>query len=231
MDFTVFIEWLKDFVWDILGYLLPGLFILVLSSVVVKPEYFVSSPIVVFKPELYPLIFFIVCYTLGFLTHGLSLIWDKLFSIKWLNWMGLNLVERTTSKLLEKAEFIYAKQLIETKLNEQKVDTTKVQLDISGVRNVILSNQPEMVKTVYMFIFRSEFANRIGIVCLTVGLFGLIDFFIKRLDLFQSDFKYLILYVLLLISYFALRMVRARFYEIAMKIPLSEILGKSIKLQ
>ena len=65
-------EALKEFIWDVIGYFLPGMYAIILVSVIVNPEYFIKTPLLSEKDEGINFITVILAYILGYVIYGIS---------------------------------------------------------------------------------------------------------------------------------------------------------------
>ena len=69
-----FFDSFKEFIWDILGYLLPGSLFLIILSAIVKQQYYFSSSLITKESGMYAAVFVIVSYSIGYCVYGLGLI-------------------------------------------------------------------------------------------------------------------------------------------------------------
>ena len=72
-----FFDSFKEFIWDIIGYLLPGSYVLILLSVCLNKEYFISPSLGTFTKDFYPFIFLVISYLLGHVVYGIGCFKEK----------------------------------------------------------------------------------------------------------------------------------------------------------
>ena len=100
-----------------------------------------------------------------------------------------------------------------------------ITLETRHLRNLVMPFVPEVDNKTYTFMFRSDLCKHIGNVSLIIGVLGflnkVVNFVFGSLPLFKVDKTYLILYSILILSYFLFRATRNYFYSIAIKIPFS----------
>jgi hypothetical protein len=219
MDVKNFFDSFKDFFWDIIGYFLPGLYLLLLLSSCVLPERFYYTEILKSNSDLYVFIFVVLSYILGYLVYGVGVLKDKLFG----SYSSSQKIEKKTQ---ETAEFKLSKELMKNYITEHQLTTT-IDDDIKtrSLRNLVMPFVPEVDNKTYTFMFRSDLCKHIGNISLLIGILGylnkLVDWFWGSLPVFKVDSAYLILYSILILSYFLFRATRNYFYSIAIKIPFS----------
>ncbi len=73
-----FFDSFKEFIWDIIGYLLPGSYVLILLSICVNQEYFVSPSLGAGTNGFLLYIFIVVAYLLGYVAYGFGLFKEEL---------------------------------------------------------------------------------------------------------------------------------------------------------
>ena len=219
MDVKNIFDSFKDFFWDIIGYFLPGLYLLLLLSTCIVPERFYSSEILNSKPDLYVFVFVVLSYILGYLIYGVGILKDKALRKR-------STTERVEKETQNNAEFRLSKEMIQKYFQERDM-TTKIDDNIKTrkLRNLVMPFVPEVDNKTYTFMFRSDLCKHIGNVSLILGVLGLLNKLINYLfgavPVFKVDTNMIVLYVLLVLSYFLFRATRKYFYSIAIKIPFS----------
>ena len=190
-----FVSALKEFFLEILGYLLPGLSIFFLLSLVLKEE--VKEYFAFLLQNEYSLWTVIgLSYVLGYILFGVSLLTEKVFlvvwnpynkllkwlkqKIKWLHsllrFMSFNNSTELNKSIKESPEFKLSKQILGTLLNSNEKFTFDTNdMTVSQVRNLAMSYVPHVNDKIYIFMFRSELANHIGNAVMIFGLIGIIE--------------------------------------------------------
>lgn len=220
-----FFDSFKEFIWDIIGYLLPGSYILILLSVCVNQKYFVMPLIGANDNDFYPFVFIVISYLLGYVSYGFGWLKEEILG-------KYSYVKKIEAKILKRKAFLLSKQLISKALLEKGiVDELNEKTTLRDVRNIAMSFIPESDQKIYTFTFRSELSNQTGNISFLVGFMGLFSYFFKSISLgiFKTDATHLIIYVCLLISYFFLRQTRNRFYAISAALPFSIYTANQIK--
>lgn len=218
-----FFDSFKEFIWDIIGFLLPGSYVLILLSVCVNKEYFVSPSLGTSTKDFYPFIFLVISYLIGHVVYGFSCLKEK--------WLGKHSYVKTIEDSISKRQsFDYSKELL-TKALAAKNLTNKLSVaSVRDVRNLVMSFIPESDQKIYTFTFRSDLSNHTGNISIVVGIIGLLFSIFKciPMKLFITDSTHILLYVCLVIAYLFLRETRDRFYAISIGLPFSIYTSKSI---
>jgi hypothetical protein len=216
-----FFDSFKEFVWDIIGYLLPGSFLLILLSATISEKYFFYSKLSDKDHNLFVFIFLVLSYLLGYVIYGIGLYKEQFAGKK-------SFKKIIENSILGKNLFLECKQLYLKKENS-KGNNVSDNIDVRELRTKVMSYIPESDQKIYTFTFRSELANHIGNICLFYGCSALIFCgiqYIFNFLFFNSEPKFIILYLLLIIFYFFLKKTRDRFYDISMRVPLSIFMAK-----
>jgi len=219
-----FFESFKEFVWDIIGYFIPGLYLLLILSICVNPQYFYESNLLeITQKELSPVLYFLA-YILGYIIYGYSELKER----KMGNYSYMKQKEKEA-----KGRKTYTNALEILKSKPLPAGMTAIDFDsLREVRNIMMSLSPEADQKVYTFMFRSELSRHIGNVSITLGVLGLLHSVAKhcfvQLDIFKTGGHFWILYLALIGSYFLLRETRNRFYAIALSLPFSIYLSKQL---
>lgn len=218
-----FFDSFKEFIWDIIGYLFPGLFTIVLLSVCINPKYFYNSSLDELGGKSSSTLILFISYILGYVIYGYSELKEKFLKER-------SYMKEKEREIASKVTFIKARDILVSKL--PSTSNSNPFSSIREVRNIVMSMFPENDQKVYTFMFRSELARHVSNVSITLGVLGLVNFFISffssKLDLFIVGIPYVILYVALICSYIFLRETRNRFYAIAMGLPFSYYLSKQV---
>jgi hypothetical protein len=210
------LESVKEFIWDILGYFIPGVYVIILLSVIITPKYFLSCPLLTEKDKGLNLIIVILAYILGYVIYGIGEIKEKLHGDK----SYMNIVQ---DSIRGSSNYIMASELLQKKLDGANITTKVANLKMKEVRNLAMSYVPDSDKKVYTFMFRADLSRHIANTSILIGTMAIlittIHWFNPNLDVINWDSIHFILYILLVVSFFILNTVRDRFYKIAMSIP------------
>ncbi len=214
---------LKEFIWDIIGYFLPGAYLIILLAFSLGEAYLIHPKIFANTEMMWPL-FIISSYLLGHVTYGLGQLKENLLG----RWSYTRKKEKEVSL---KPAFKTSKELLEKALIAKGVNQDLNNASVRDVRSLIMSFAPETDQKVYTFTFRSDLSNQIGNISALVGLLAILSSFISRLQprVFVVDRPHLLLYFCLLLSYIFVRQARNRFYSISISVPFSVYTAKELK--
>lgn len=220
---------LKEFIWDIIGYLIPGFLMIITLNFFLVPTIAVENNFLfdwnVFNTTY---IIIVVAYVLGFFTYSLSMVKNDVqdFLIDLLtNTRFHKRIKKYHSKeweisFLASELFKAAKQ----KLEDDGVDNALI-MSIKEVRNVFMSKNPEMDQKVYTFMFRSDLFSHISTI-----IYLVIILFISQLifNVFEVKFLRLERIHLVLILIFPLFLIplgnaKRKFYSMSQRIPFSKL--------
>lgn len=219
-----FFDSFKEFVWDIIGFLLPGSYLVILVSFCVEEKYhryfsasYLSGDFVAF-PGL------IISYVLGYIVYGFGLTIDKLLGQR-------SYTKRIESRIEKRSDFNSSIEIIK-KLKAKKgmVSDSQV-ISVRIARSLVMSFIPDQDQKIYTFMSRSELSKHTANVSMIVGTVGLVYSICPSMPfkLLRTGELYLLTYILLVLSSLLLTKTRNRFYEIAMGIPFSIFLAYKLK--
>ena len=237
------IQSLKEFVWDIIGYLIPGFVLLVffnfftVNTIGVKDDFFFDWNI--FGPYL----IIVVSWVLGFVVYSISNFKRKLqdafilyFEAKVNNWMPED------SKILKKLDkYVVSKHSQNWQISFENSATVKSareylktenfvdvdEMKLNEMRNILMSRHPEMDEKVYTFMFRSSVFDHLGTIMLLVSIIGVFQLFIgmffDNILFIKTESTYRFLYVLFLVLVPLLGNCKRMFFSISQRIPFSNL--------
>jgi hypothetical protein len=218
-----FFESFKEFVWDIIGYFIPGLYLIMILSVCIDSKYHFESTLVSKQGEISPVIYFLA-YILGYVIYGYSELKERVLGTR--SYMKLKEAEAKTKKTYTNVLSVLRSRPLPTGMTAIDFDSLR------EVRNILMSLSPEADQKIYTFMFRSELSRHIGNVSITLGIAGLLMSILhcchNSLNLFKTGNQFWFLYSGLITSYFMLRETRNRFYAIALSVPFSIFLSKQL---
>ncbi|MGE0077637.1 MAG: hypothetical protein AB7S48_07245 [Bacteroidales bacterium] len=222
-----FFDSFKEFIWDIIGYLIPGLYLILVLSICIKQEFYSSSDYIGFDIGLSTFFLITIGYVLGYVIYGFSW-WKESILGKY------SYRERIEKEFQDKTTYKICKDLIEKKIKRQDNNQSPIEkMSLRELRNIVMSYIPESDQKIYTFTFRSELSNHIGNISLIIGLVGILSRympFLRFFSIMETNKTVTLFYFSLLIAFFLLRYTRNRFYEISIKIPFSIFLAKENKL-
>jgi hypothetical protein len=234
----------KEFIWDIIGYLIPGFLLIIVFNLIIEPKLSVKNNFFFDWKLFQSYLIVIVSYALGYIIYSLTI-----FKIKVQNFF-IDILSKSTnylsttflkflvnnklaeyfindirskhsnywkSKFVNSSTFKSAKDFLKTN-SLSEVDN----MEFNEVRNILMSRNPEMDQKVYTFMFRSSLFDHIStisiLICMLVSTQLFIDFkFIK------TDLIFKIFYCLLIPIIPLLGNSKRFFYSIAQRLPLSNL--------
>lgn len=223
-------ESLKEFIWDIIGYLIPGAFLLIVFNFcLVKDEFEYYSFIIdwaVFGPSL----FIVVSYVLGYVVYSFTkykiYIQDKLINLViFLCFNKDNFITKFFRKRHSedwKANFKSSK-LYQAVINKMKKDYPTIdQMEINEVRNILMTKNSAQSEIIYTFMFRSSIFDHVSTIFMLVLIVYFLQFF-KLIEILKDDIQYRYIYFCMLISIPLLGNSKRFFFPKAMRIPFSNL--------
>ncbi|MDB5122387.1 MAG: hypothetical protein JWP94_516 [Mucilaginibacter sp.] len=219
-------ESLKEFIWDVIGYFIPGMYVIILLSVIVQPKYFIHTELIDKKDPAINFVVVIIAYILGYLIYGLGEWKEK--------WRGpKSFMEVIQAKIPNSNSYKLASELLQTKISATNATMQVSTMTAKDVRNLAMSYAPDADKKVYTFMFRSDLARHIANSSIIIGILAVLlqaaHWIHPQLQVVKGEIVYLVLYVFLICSFFILNYTRDRFYRIAMNIPFSILISNLAK--
>lgn len=212
-----FFESFKEFIWDIVGYILPGAYCLILMSLSVNSDYWLNVNSV-FDSQYYPYMIVIISYLLGYAVYGLNIIiQNKIFREK-------SYTKTIENNVKERISYQTTKSILQKRFQDKGIDFDPDNATLRDLRNIAMGFSPEQDQKIYTFSFRADIANHAGTISLLFGVLGLLSAVINCITTFQViivDKTHIALYILLVISYFLFSSMRDRFYAISLSLPFS----------
>lgn len=225
MEISKTLEDIGKFFNEILGYLLPGLVLLLLI-------YYFLDPIEINKDKSFsePNIWLILfsSYILGYIVYGASYVLNNFF--KGTKYFKKD-EEIIKSQIQELEEFIISVKKIKELI--PIIDTQKI--DFHTVRNFAMAYVPEVDQKIYTFMFRADLFKHIKDIFIIISFWGLIAYLTKlcfnNTLLFNTQDYNIVIIVLLLILTYPLNEGKKRFLGIAYKIQFNIFLAKSYPIK
>jgi len=212
-----FFESFKEFIWDILGYILPGAYCLILMSLSVNSNYWLNIGSV-FESHYYPYVIVIISYLLGYAVYGLNIfIQNKVFGEK-------SYTKKIENKIEKRISYQITMSILQKKFQKKGIDFDSNNATLRDLRSIAMGFFPEQDQKVYTFTFRAEIANHAGIISFLFGVLGLLSAIINWITPFDFviiDSTHIALYIILVISYFLFSSMRNRCYDISLGLPFS----------
>lgn len=236
MKLSDVIDALKAFFFDILGYLIPGFYALILLSYCINTKLqfgdYQSNNISLDNQY----IVLLFSYLLGYVIYSTNSLTDFLIKLKFLKIKSQEDIEKSIEKGFE---FEQAKKAIfelwVDNQNNTVIDNNSLSaFKARNLRNIVMSYIPEDDTKIYTFMFRSELCKNISsfsiIFSITALFFLGINLIFKNVYVFNNGLKFFILYIIIFVCSIFLLKTRMRFLDIAYRIPFSIFLSKYYKI-
>ena len=214
MELSTVIDSIKEFTWDILGYLIPGFLLIVVAVYILDDLNFVQPQrIINFFEITMPWIVVVLSYLAGYVLYSLSHLKDTV-----LGFHRNQLEALTCLEVVRKSKEAICKK--------SELDSDKVSLN--ELRSIILSTYGGLEKTTYTFMFRSDICSHLETMSILLLILGGVNycFSLFEVEFLRSMSEIGALYLLSILAIYPLRVTRKRFYLISMKIPFSHFLAK-----
>lgn len=202
------IEAIKEFFFDIVGFLVPGVIVIELCLITFQLEFEHNN--------LNPYIYTSLAYVIGYIVFSATLVKEMLIN---------KITNSSSQKTIEKKLCDYDIYKIASEIMDNATNSTNHSLNnFKSRRNIAISSNPEQERKIFTFMFRAELFNQLHTISL-ISLLGFIlllfgSIFYEPLKLHTSNLDPL--WILLFIACsLILRKGWARFYTIAMIIPFS----------
>lgn len=234
----------KEFIWDIIGYLIPGFLLIIVFNLIIEPSLSINNNFFFDWKLFQSYLIVVVAYTLGYIVYSLTI-----FKIKLQNFF-IDILSKTTGYLSNTfLKFLVKNKLAEFLINDIKSkhsnywklkfinsstyksakDFLKANsisevdnMEFNEVRNILMSRNPEMDQKVYTFMFRSSLFDHIStisiLICFLVSIQLFIDFKFIKTDLIFKVFYCVLIPIIPLLGN-----SKRIFYSIAQRLPISNL--------
>lgn len=220
---------LKEFVWDIIGYLIPGFLLIISLNFFLIPEVGVHNEFMLDWEILNPTyVIIVLAYVFGFIIYGLTH-----FKI----YVQDNIIEKFKDKKIHSFLEKYHSKFWETGFQKSgtllaakdKLITEGIvnaqNMKINEVRNIFMSRNPHMDQKVYTFMFRASVFDHISTIMMLFSLLAFIGFLLGFFDIQFIKFETLHIILYFVFPFLCVRLGNAKrmFYSISQRIPLSNL--------
>lgn len=223
-------ESLKEFIWDIIGYIIPGAFLLIVFNFcLAKSEFEYESFLIDWRVFGNSLVV-IVSYVLGYIVYSFTkykiFLQDKLINfIIYLNFSKDNFVTRFLKKRHSEdwKEKFKDSKLYEATITKLKNDYPTIdKMEINEVRNILMTKNPTQSEVIYTFMFRASIFDHISTIFILILIVYFLQFF-TSIEILKNDIQHRYIYLSMLISVPLLGNSKRFFFPKAMRIPFSNL--------
>jgi len=220
---------LKEFVWDIIGYLIPGFLLIITLNFFLIADIGVENSFILDWEILNPsYIIIVLAYVLGFVVYALTIfkiyvqdiIIDRLKN-RWI----CKYLEKYHSKFWEKNfQTSDTFQAAKEKLIAEGISNAS-NMKINEIRNIFMSRNPEMDQKVYTFMFRSSVFDHTSTIMMLVVLLSILGYFMSFFDIYFMKYEKLHIILYLIFPFLCIRLGNAKrmFYSISQRISMSNL--------
>ena len=237
------IQSLKEFVWDIIGYLIPGFTFLILFNLVAQPNIGVKNHFF-FDWEVFSFyLIIVISYILGFVVYSLTIfkIKNQDYFISKLESFFSGWRSKKESNELFFNKYISSKHSKHWQINFKKSSTVRSakqylkernfvgvdEMKLNEMRNILMSKNPEMDEKVYTFMFRSSVFDHLStiliLLCFSAFIQIIYNFFFDDIQFIKTESTFIGLYIVFLILIPLLGNSKRMFYSISQRIPFSNL--------
>ena len=227
---------LKEFVWDVIGYLIPGFVLIIVFNLVMIPSISLKNNFILDWEEFGPYLIIVVSYVLGFVVYSLTI-----FKVRLQDW----LIDKIKSWLDKdsKSEFLdehlykrhsqhwekrfnNSKLLLEAKIFLRNNGYQHAHdMNINELRNILMSRSPEMDQKVYTFMFRSSLFDHSSTILMLLVIAAIVQFICSFWSIYfmKTDDILIFFYLFSVFIIPLLGNCKRMFYGISKRIPFSNL--------
>ena len=219
---------IKEFIWDVVGYLIPGLVLLIVLNLILEPNVRIENNFLINWKEFDDFLLLLVGYTLGYVIYSITI-----FKVKTQDFIFLKLSKTFNffSTLLsfgwedsfhKSSMFNVTKSFLKANnFDDVQVDNMK----INEIRNILMSRNPGMDQKVYTFMFRAALFDHLSTIFMIVVLLVILQFGLSFFDVYflKITIQFKVIYLLFLILIPLMGNCKRIFFSIAKRIPFSNL--------
>jgi uncharacterized integral membrane protein len=222
---------LKEFVWDIIGYLIPGFLLAIILNFSLMPSVRVENSFVIEWEILNATyIIIVLAYVLGFVVYSLTL-----FKIQIQNSLIVLLKNKnlTLYKFFKKYHSEYWEESFLTSATFENAKAKLISegiasandMTISEMRNIFMSRNPEMDQKVYTFMFRSSLFDHTSTIMVLIVILAILNCFTSHfaMSFMKTETPHIVLYFCFFLLPARLGNAKRIFYSISKRIPFSNL--------
>jgi hypothetical protein len=219
---------IKEFIWDVVGYLIPGLVLLIVLNLILEPNLRIENNFLINWKEFDDFLLLLVGYTLGYVIYSITI-----FKVKRQDFIFLKLSKTfnfftTFLSFGWEDSFQKSSTFNEAKSFLKANDFDYVQVDnmkINEIRNILMSRNPGMDQKVYTFMFRAALFDHLSTIFMIVVLLVIIQFGLSFFDVYflKITIQFKVIYLLFLILIPLMGNCKRIFFPIAKRIPFSNL--------
>lgn len=230
------IQSLKKLIWDIIGYLVPGLFLIILLNLFVAEKNLVKQPFLFDWNIFQNYLIILLGYIFGYLVYSLTkykiylqdiiikylILISEYFTKKYniFNYCTKFLKKRHSSFWMDDFKKSQTYKAVLLKYNDEIPNIES--MEINEVRNILMTKNDRQAQLIYTFMFRSSMFDHISTLFLLI-LILLSGQYIFNLEILKTGIPYNYLYTAMLGLIPLLGNCKRFFYPKAIRIPFSNL--------
>lgn len=230
------IQSLKEFIWDIIGYLIPGLFLIILLNFLISTENTVENIFLIDWSVFQNSLIIILGYIFGYLIYSLTrykiFIQDKLIE----RLIKVVKIESNTRKIVKiYNRFLHKRhsglwmedfkksELYKAVMEKYRNEIPNIDLmEVNEVRNILMTKNDKQSQLIYTFMFRSSMFDHISTIFIMIlMIFSLQSIF--NFNLIKTGTTFYFIYATMLLLIPLLGNSKRFFFPKAIRVPFSNI--------
>ncbi|SEF67328.1 hypothetical protein [Sphingobacterium lactis] len=236
------IQSLKEFIWEIVGFLVPGLFLIILSNFLISTENQIKNNFLFDWDAFEHSLIIIQGYIFGYIIYSLTkykvYIQDKIIDyLFYIAKSNKNMINDYVNKKIIKFiyRFLYIRhssywhkdfqksELYKAVLQKYRSEISNIDsMNVNEVRNILMTKNDKQSQVIYTFIFRSSMFDHIS----TVFILIIVTLFVQgifNISLLKVGKPYNYIYFIMIILIPLLGNSKRFFFPKAIRVPFSNI--------
>ncbi len=234
----------KEFIWDIVGYLIPGFLLIIVLNLILIPKIGIENKFLFDWKAVENYVIIVISYVFGYVIYSVTIFKIKVQNyiidviVNACDWLDNSWFEFIVSNKLAKylINLIKSKHSESWKKNATDSSTFKAAKDFlknnnysevdgmkfNEIRNILMSRNPDMDQKVYTFMFRSSLFDHISTISIIICFLALVQLFVE-FKFLKTDFIFKVFYCIVILIIPLLGNSKRIFYSIAQRLPISNL--------
>lgn len=223
------IKSLKEFTWDIIGYLIPGFLLIVSFNFIVLPSVGIKNNFLIDWTLFSNYLIVVLSYILGYIVYSLTIlkirIQDSIFSFFKKEKTFHKFIRSKHSKSWE-TNFVDSSTVKSARKHLTDKGYVEVEkMKLNEMRNILMSKDPAMDQKIYTFMFRSSLFDHISTISILIVIVACIQTIFAHFGykFIKTEGLYKVLYISLVFIVPLLGNCKRTFYSISQRLPFSNL--------
>jgi hypothetical protein len=220
---------LKEFTWDIIGYLIPGFLLIVVFNFVVIPEVGIKNSFLIDWSTFGAYVYVVLSYILGYVVYSLTILKIRVQDTL-LGWLkGKYAIGKYVKKKHSRSwEIEFTNSAVVKSARKHLTEQGYTDVDsmkLNEIRNILMSRDPTMDQKIYTFMFRSSVFDHISTIFILVVFVATAQYFFANHEIgfIKTEPIFKVLYLSLIFLIPLLGNCKRIFYSIAQRLPFSNL--------